>query len=319
MNRTERAKEIFNKEIRALELTRDSLGKEFERLVELTLNCTGKVIITGMGKPGHIGTKIAASLSSLGTPSFYMHPGEAMHGDLGMVSKNDLVIILSYSGESDEIKTILPTLKITGCVTVGITGNPSSTLAKAADLNIIFPKFSEACGLGLAPTSSTTALLALGDALAVVVSEERGWTRQDFGIHHPAGSLGKKILIKAGALAKTGEKNAVLDVSAPLSDVIREFSSKGLRSVTVTENGRIKGIITEKTLSSILSSGADIYSEKAGRHALPCPTVLPEDTALTAAGIMKKNGLPSLPVTDENGVPVGTILLEDVTAAGIIV
>ena len=319
MNRTERAKEIFNKEIRALELTRDSLGKEFERLVELTLNCTGKVIITGMGKPGHIGTKIAASLSSLGTPSFYMHPGEAMHGDLGMVSKNDLVIILSYSGESDEIKTILPTLKITGCVTVGITGNPSSTLAKAADLNIIFPKFSEACGLGLAPTSSTTALLALGDALAVVVSEERGWTRQDFGIHHPAGSLGKKILIKAGALAKTGEKNAVLDVSAPLSDVIREFSSKGLRSVTVTENGGIKGIITEKTLSSILSSGADIYSEKAGEHALPCPTVLPEDTALTAAGIMKKNGLPSLPVTDENGVPVGTILLEDVTAAGIIV
>lgn len=318
MNRTERAKEIFNEEIRALELTRDSLGEDFEQLVDLVLGCKGKVIITGMGKPGHIGTKIAASLASLGTPSFYMHPGEAMHGDLGMVEKTDLVIILSYSGESDEIRTIIPTLKETGGVIFGITGNPASTLARAADHSIVFPKFAEADRLGLAPTTSTTALLALGDALALVASEERGWTRQDFGIHHPAGSLGKKILTKVLSLAKTGDKNAVVDSSAPLSDVIREFSAKGLRSVTVTENGIIRGIITEKKISDLLGFGADIYTEKAGAHAVSYTTVSPSDTALHAAEIMKEKGIPSIPVTDGEK-PVGTILLEDIVKFGIVV
>ncbi len=320
MERIERAKEIFNDEIKALELTRDSLGKDFEKLVGLVLECKGKVIITGMGKPGHIGTKIAASLASLGTPSFYLHPGEAMHGDLGMVEKTDLVIILSYSGESDEIRTILPTLKETGCVIFGITGNASSTLARAADYSIVFPKFAEADRLGLAPTTSTTALLALGDALALVVSEERGWTKHDFGIHHPAGSLGKKLLTTCGALMRSGDGNAVCDYETPICDVFILLASKGLKSVTLTEGGKYTGyIITENDASKTLETCIDIYKARAAKmFRSECPAVSADTPALKAAEIMKEKGLPSMPVM-ENGRPVGTILLDDIVKFGIIV
>ena len=195
MNKLHEAKRVFDIEIDALSKTRDALDDTFIEILDLITNCNGKVIVTGMGKPGHVGTKIAATFASLGTPSFYLHPAEAMHGDLGMISENDIVIAISYSGESDEIVRILPNIKMIGATLVGITGNPESTLAQVADVVQVFPKFNEACYLGLAPTSSTTATLCYGDALAIVASGVYGFKDADFGKFHPAGSLGKKLIL----------------------------------------------------------------------------------------------------------------------------
>ena len=206
------AKSIFNKEMEALVKTRDSLGEDFENLVELVLNCQGKVVLTGMGKPGHIATKISATLASLGTPSFFMHPGEAMHGDLGMVEKKDVIILMSYSGESEEVTRLMPVLQEIGCTTVAITGKPKSTLARECQHHFFFPEFEEACYMHLAPASSTTALLVLGDALALVTSRAKNYTKEDFGLHHPAGALGKKLLVKVRDVMHCGKDNAVLSL-----------------------------------------------------------------------------------------------------------
>ena len=188
MDFLEEGKNVFDIEIEALRKTRDSLGDTYLRILDLITNCSGKVIVTGMGKPGHVAAKIAATFASLGTPSFRLHPAEAMHGDLGMVSSNDVVIVISFSGESDEIIRILPNIKMIGAKIIGITGNPTSTLAKAADLVQILPKFDEACHLGLAPTSSTTAALVYGDSLAVVASSIYGFNDKNYALFHPAGS-----------------------------------------------------------------------------------------------------------------------------------
>ena len=195
MDRLTEGKRVFDIEIAALEKTRDALNDTFLQILDLITNCEGKVIITGMGKPGHIAAKLAATFASLGTPSFRLHPAEGMHGDLGMVSANDVVIAISFSGESDEIVRILPNIKIIGAKLVGLTGNPNSTLAKASDIVQVLPKFEEACYLGLAPTSSTTAALCYGDSLAVVASGVYGFKDSNYAIFHPAGSLGKKLIL----------------------------------------------------------------------------------------------------------------------------
>ena len=226
---------VFNTEIAALEATRDSLDETFEAILYCILHCRGKVVITGMGKPGHIGTKIAATLASLGTPAFFMHPGEAMHGDLGMVTDQDVVILMSYSGESEEITRLLPTLREIGCITIAITGNPKSTLAKACQMHFYFPHFEEACYMHLAPTSSTTALLVLGDALAVVASKLRNYRKEDYALHHPAGALGKKLLVKVSDIMHSGSENAVIMLGSTLQSAIIEMSSKGLSMVTVVD------------------------------------------------------------------------------------
>ena len=204
------AKRVFNIEIEALTRTRDQLNDTFIAIVELLTRCTGKTAITGVGKSGHIARKIAATLSSLGTPSFYLHPAEAMHGDLGMLSENDVVIAISYSGESDEILKILPGIKLIGAALVAITGNRESTLAHAADFAQVLPCFQEACYLGLAPTSSTTAVLCYGDALAVVASGIYGFKDVDFGKFHPAGALGKKLLLRVDDLMASGEEISLI-------------------------------------------------------------------------------------------------------------
>ena len=208
MDKLAEARRVFDIEIGALEKTKEVLNDTFVQILDLITNCTGKVIVTGMGKPGHIGTKIAATFASLGTPSFFLHPGEAMHGDLGMISANDVVVAISYSGESDEIVHILPNIKMIGATLVGITGNEKSSLAEASDIVQVLPKFNEACYLGLAPTSSTTTVLCYGDALAVVASGIYGFKDVDFGKFHPAGSLGKKLILKVNDLMTKGERNA---------------------------------------------------------------------------------------------------------------
>ena len=229
------AKNIFDKEIEALCKTRDSLGEDFEMIVDLILHCKGKIVLTGMGKPGHIATKIAATLASLGTPSFFMHPGEALHGDLGMVEKKDIVILMSYSGESEEVIRLLPVLAEIGCITIAITGREISTLAQKCRYHYIFPEFEEACYMHLAPTSSTTALLVLGDALALVLSRAKNFTKEDFGLHHPAGALGKKLLVKVKDIMHGGEQNAVVLEGSSLRNAIVEMSQKGLSMVAIVD------------------------------------------------------------------------------------
>ena len=254
----EEAHAVFDKEIEALTRTRDALGEDFSNMVDLVLNCRGKVVLTGMGKPGHIGTKIAATLASLGTPAFFMHPAEAMHGDLGMVEEKDVVILMSYSGESEEVTRLMPTLHEIGCKTVAITGKPKSTLARECQYHFIFPEFEEACYMHLAPTSSTTALLVLGDALALVVSRAKNYTREDFGLYHPAGALGRKLLVHVSDLMHAGKENAVVREQSSLREAIVEMSSKGLSMVSVVDkDGKLKGIM--ETIYANISDAAKRY------------------------------------------------------------
>ena len=319
MDRLLEAKKVFDTEITALEKTRDALDDTFLQILDLVVNCKGKVIITGMGKPGHIAAKLAATFSSLGTPSFRLHPAEAMHGDLGMVSSNDVVIAISFSGESDEIVKILPNIKMIGATLVGITGNPNSTLAKASNVVQVLPKFEEACYLGLAPTSSTTAVLCYGDALAVVASGIYGFKDVDFGKFHPAGSLGKKLILKVDDLMAKDEKNAKFHISVPLKDAIIELSKKGLGAVSVVEDeDKLVGIITDGDLRRQLEKGADIYNMKVEDIMSSNPlTICRDKLAIEALRIMKDRNISCLVVCEE-GKAIGTIRLQDIIGVGIV-
>ena len=319
MDKLIEGKRVFDIEIDALKRTRDALDDTFIRILDLITECSGKVIITGMGKPGHIASKLAATFASLGTPSFYLHPGEAMHGDLGMVSKEDVVIAISYSGESDEIVRILPNIKIIGATLVGITGNISSTLARAADVVQVLPKFEEACYLGLAPTSSTTSILCYGDALAVVASGVYGFMDADFGKFHPAGSLGKKLILKVDDLMAKGEKNAMVCENTTLKDAIVELSRKGLGVVSITDNEkRLKGIITDGDLRRQLEKGVDIYSLHVHDVMTKLPTTVSRDKlAVEALNMLKNRNISCMPVVDGEKV-VGTIRLQDIIGIGIV-
>ncbi len=314
------ARRVFDQEIDALVKTRDSLGEDFKILVELILRCQGKVVLTGMGKPGHIATKIAATLASLGTPSFFMHPGEALHGDLGMVEKKDIVILMSYSGQSEEVTRLLPVLQEIGCITVAITGKPRSTLARECQYHIFFPEFQEACYMHLAPTSSTTALLVLGDALALAISRAKNYTWEDFGLHHPAGALGKKLLVKVSDLMHTGKENAVISLGSTLRSAIVEMSAKGLSMVTVVdESGVLCGIITDGDLRRMLEKGVDVYRELVDSTMTPSPKWIDaREMAVNALQFMSDYRITGMPVLDETGRVVGSILMQDIFKAGIV-
>lgn len=320
MDIVKEAQWVFDTEITALQKTQKSLGKDFETIVQLVVNCTGKVIVSGMGKSGHIGAKIAASLASLGTPSFFMHPGEAMHGDLGMVAKNDVVLLMSNSGESDEIVRLLPTLHEIQCITVAITGNSRSTLAKECQYHFYFPYFEEACYMHLAPTSSTTALLVLGDAIAVVASKLRNYTKNDFALHHPAGALGKKLLVKVENVMHTGDENAVVQQGSTLRSAIIEMSSKGLSMVTIVDQeNKLKGIITDGDLRRMLEHGVDVYREMVDNVMTKLPKYInSRDMAVNALQKMSDFRITGMPVLDSSDCVVGSILMQDIYKAGII-
>lgn len=320
MDIVKEAQWVFDTEITALQKTQKSLGKDFETIVQLVVNCTGKVIVSGMGKSGHIGAKIAASLASLGTPSFFMHPGEAMHGDLGMVAKNDVVLLMSNSGESDEIVRLLPTLHEIQCITVAITGNARSILAKECQYHFYFPHFEEACYMHLAPTSSTTALLVLGDAIAVVASKLRNYTKNDFALHHPAGALGKKLLVKVENVMHTGDENAVVQQGSTLRSAIIEMSSKGLSMVTIVDQeNKLKGIITDGDLRRMLEHGVDVYQEMVDHVMTKLPKYInSQDMAVNALQKMSDFRITGMPVLDNSDCVVGSILMQDIYKAGII-
>ena len=319
-NVVEEAKSIFEKEILALEKTRNILGADFEKMVELVLHCRGKVVLTGMGKPGHIATKIAATLASLGTPSFFMHPGEAMHGDLGMVESKDVVILMSYSGESEEVTRLMPVLQEIGCTTLAITGKSNSTLARECQYHFFFPEFEEACYMHLAPTSSTTALLVLGDALALVVSRAKNYTKEDFGLHHPAGALGKKLLVKVCDVMHQGERNAVVREGDSLRNAIVEMSSKGLSMVTVVdEENHLKGIITDGDLRRMMEKGIDVYHEVIDNIMTKNPKWIDQrEMAVNALQRMNDLHITCMPVLGEDDTVVGTVLMQDIIKAGIV-
>lgn len=319
MDKLSAAKRVFDIEIDALAKTRDSLDAVFEKILDMIVTCKGKVIITGMGKPGHVATKIAATFASLGTPAFFLHPGEAMHGDLGMISAEDIVIAMSFSGESDEIIHILPNIKLIGAKIVAITGNKNSTLASFADIVQILPAFQEACMLGLAPTSSTTVELCYGDALAVVASEVYGFKEVDFGKFHPAGALGKKVVLRVADLMVSGENNSVVCADATMMDTVVELSKKGLGMVSiVSAKGNLMGIITDGDLRRQLEKRADIYNLSVSDVMTKKPhTVESKKMAVEALNLLKELNVSCMPVVDD-GKPIGTIRLQDIIGAGII-
>ena len=314
------AKKVFDKEIEALQKTRDALGEDFETILNLILDCEGKLILTGMGKPGHIATKMSATFASLGIPSFYMHPGEAMHGDLGMVEKKDVVMLMSYSGESEEVTRLMPVLKEIGCTTIAITGKSQSTLAQECQYHFFFPEFEEACYLHLAPTSSTTTLLVLGDALAVIASRAINYTRDDFGLHHPAGALGKKLLVKVKNLMYSGDEDAVVLEGSTLHQAIVEMSKKGLSMVTIVDtDNNIKGIITDGDLRRMLDKNVDVYNAVVDDLMTKNPTTVDyREMAVNALQTMSDKKITCMPVVDEENKLVGTILMQDIFKAGIV-
>lgn len=319
MDKLSAARRVFDIEIEALLKTRDSLDSVFENILDMIVMCKGKVIITGIGKPGHVATKIAATFASLGTPAFFLHPGEAMHGDLGMISAHDIVIAISYSGESDEIISILPNIKLIGAKIVAITGNGNSTLASFADIVQVLPTFQEACTLGLAPTSSTTVELCYGDALAVAASEIYGFKDVDFGKFHPAGALGKKLVLKVEDLMVAGENNSVVNVTATMMDTVIELSKKGLGMVSiVSAEGNLMGIITDGDLRRQLEKKTDIYNMSVSDVMTKKPhTIGSKRMAVEALNILKEMNVSCMPVVS-NGKPIGTIRLQDIIGAGII-
>ena len=321
MDRLVEGKKVFDKEIKALELTRDSLDGVYLKILDEIVNCKGKVIITGMGKPGHIAAKIAATFASLGTPSFRLHPAEAMHGDLGMVSQNDVVIVISFSGESDEIVRILPNIKMIGARLIGITGNPNSTLSQAADVVQVLPKFDEACCLGLAPTSSTTVALCYGDSLAVVASEVYGFKDENYALFHPAGSLGKKLVLKVEDLmAKENEIPFVL-TGTLLMDAIPEMSKKKLGIISIVDStNHILGIICDGDLRRIIEKRVDIYNVKVDEVMIKNPkTIKKEELAVDALRFIKSNSINNLPVVDNENRLIGTITWQQIIKAGIVI
>lgn len=320
MDYIQEARRVFDIEIEALEKTRDALGEDFEKLVQIVLDCRGKIVLTGIGKPGHIGTKIAATLASLGTPAFFMHPGEALHGDLGMVEPRDVVLLLSYSGESLEVTRLLPVLQEIGCTTVAITGKPRSTLARECMHRVIFPEFEEACYMHLAPTSSTTALLVLGDALALAVSRAKNYTKENFGLFHPAGALGRKLLVKVSDLMHTGADNAVVREDSSLQAAIVEMSTKGLSMVTVVNgDNELCGIITDGDLRRMLERGVDVYGERIDRVMTRQPKWIDaREMAVNALQYMSDRKITCMPVLDEDGHVTGSILMQDIFKAGIV-
>jgi len=295
------------------------VDERFERAVEMMRACTGRIVVTGIGRSGLVGRKIAATLASTGTPAYFLHPAEGMHGDVGMLARGDVVVALSNSGETNEMLAILPPLKRLGVPIVLLTGNPKSTLARQSDVVLDVSVAEEACPLNLAPTSSTTAALAMGDALAMVLLELRGLRPEDYAALHPAGALGWRALFRVGDLMHTGEAMPTVSERAPLREAIQEMSRKGLgMTIVVGADGRLVGIITDGDLRRLHMRGGSFDTLLAGEAATRGPrTIGADDLAAKALEIMEGK-ITSLIVVDESQRPRGVIHLHDILRAKII-
>ena len=301
-------------------LAREIRQPSFLEACRLMLECRGRVVVTGMGKSGHIAGKIAATLASTGTPAFFVHPGEASHGDLGMITTADVLLALSNSGETGEIVTILPIIKRLDVPLIAMTGNPGSTLSLAASANINVSVEKEACPLGLAPTASTTAALAMGDALAVALLESRGFTEEDFARSHPGGALGRRLLLLIDDLMHTGDAIPRVSVDTSLTDALMEMTRKGLgMTVVVDDQDRVAGVYTDGDLRRSIDHKIDLHVAVVRDVMTAAPkTVQPGMLAAEALQIMDKTKINALPVVDADNKLVGALNMHDMLRAGVV-
>lgn len=314
------AREVLATESAALEALAGRLGEDFVRAVRALLACKGRVVVTGIGKSGHIARKIAATMASTGTPAFFVHAAEASHGDLGMITKDDVVIGISYSGETSEVLAIMPVIKREGTFLISMTGNPKSSLAREADIHLNVHVEREACPLNLAPTASTTATLAMGDALAIACMGMKGFTKEDFARSHPGGSLGRRLLLRVEDVMRTGSDIPAVRPEVSVLDAVREISLKGIGMTAVTdEAGKLIGIFTEGDLRRLIERVGDIRPLHVADVMTRTPkSIHPEALAAEAASLMDRGRCNQLPVVDADGRLIGALNVHDLMAAKVI-
>tara|TARA_R110001583_G_scaffold43107_6_gene137072 strand:- start:8378 stop:9343 length:966 start_codon:yes stop_codon:yes gene_type:complete len=319
-NFKELAKNVINIEQQAITELLQYIDDSFEKACHLMFNCQGRVIVIGMGKSGHIGGKIAATLASTGTPAFFVHPGEASHGDLGMITKDDVVLTISNSGETGEVLAIIPVIKRIGAKLISMTGNTSSTLAKLADTHICIKVTTEACPLGLTPTSSTTATLVMGDAIAVALLNARGFTADDFALSHPGGSLGKRLLLRLSDIMHQGDRLPIVSENALIKDALVEMSLKGLGMTAIVNlNNQLVGLFTDGDLRRILDLQIDIHQDSITTVMTKSPTVAQADMlAAQALNIMEDKKINGLIIVDDNQIPIGAMNMHDLLRSGVL-
>lgn len=319
MSAIELAKKVLRIEAEAINGMLDRLDESFDRAVELLLPCKGRVVVTGIGKSGIIGKKIAATLTSTGTPALFLHPAEGVHGDLGIVHRGDVVIAISYSGETEELTRILPLLKRLDVHLVAMTGGLTSTLARYSDVTLDVAVKEEACPLGLAPTASTTATLAMGDALAVALLDRRGFKAEDFAFNHPSGSLGRRLM-KVEDVMHKGEQLPVVRIDQPVKEVLFEITAKRLGMTTVvTHNGTMAGIITDGDLRRTLEKQVNLMEKTAGDIMTAKPRQIKgQALAAQAVAIMEEHSITSLVVVSADNRPEGVVHLHDLLKAGVV-
>ncbi|MBI2844408.1 MAG: KpsF/GutQ family sugar-phosphate isomerase [Armatimonadetes bacterium] len=316
-----RAADVLRMESAAVSALADRLGNEFVHAVEMILNCAGRLVITGMGKSGAIGRKLAGTFSSTGTPALFLHPAEGVHGDLGVVTADDVVLAFSYSGESEELVNILPAIARTGASIIAMVGNTASTLASYSQSVLDVSVEREACPFNLAPTASTTAMLAMGDALALAVMESRRFTRDDFARIHPAGALGRRLLLRVQDVMRTGDAMAIVPEGATLHDVLFCITRAGAGAACVVDkNEKLVGFITDGDIRRSLLKDEGALKREAHECMSRSPKIISPDR-LAAEGLKMMEGPPrqigEIPVLDEEGCPVGVLMLKDLLRAGI--
>lgn len=311
---------VIRAEIIAVSALEKKINKDFVKACQLMLDCKGRVVVTGMGKSGHIAGKIAATLASTGTPAFFVHSGEASHGDLGMITSHDVVLALSNSGETGEVLTLLPIIKRLGVPFIAMTGNPESTLAKFSTVHLDVSVEQEACPLGLAPTSSTTVALVMGDALAVSLLEVKGFTRDDFALSHPGGSLGKRLLLLVSDIMHSGKEVPSSKESFLVSDALLEMTKKKLgMTAVVNQNEQIVGVFTDGDLRRMLEKNLDIHSTKISAVMTQSCTIITADVlAAEAMKIMQEKKINALLIVDEHNKLSGALNMHDLVRAGIV-
>ena len=319
----EKALETLRIETDALQKLSSRIDDEFEAAARAILACKGRVIVSGIGKSGHVGQKIAASLASTGTPSFFMHPAEAFHGDLGMVTQNDIVLAISNSGETNEMINILPVIRRIGAKIIALCGRRDSTLGKNADFFIDAGVEKEACPLGLAPTASTTAALAMGDALAMALLAARNFTEQDFAVFHPGGSLGRKLLLTVENVMRSGEDNPIIEAGRTAKEALFIMTSTGLGATSVVDDaGKFIGLVTDGDVRRCLAKGPEFLNEPVEHFMTKKPETITKDKlAASALSLMEKHQprpITVLPVVDEDGFPLGIVHLTDLLRQGVV-
>ena len=311
---------VLETESQAVAALSARLDKNFIGACELILQCQGRVVVVGMGKSGHIGSKIAATLASTGTPAFFVHPAEAQHGDMGMITPQDVVITLSNSGETDEVTTLLPLIKRMGAPLIAMTGRPESTMGKAANVVLDTSVEKEACPLNLAPTASTTATLAMGDALAVAVLDARGFTAEDFALSHPAGALGRRLLLHVGDIMHSGEQLPKVSHEATLADALVEMTRTGLGMTTIVDtSGKLIGVFTDGDLRRSLDNQSQPKQTPISQvMTASCRTATEQQLAAEALQLMDQHAINALPVLNQHGDLVGAINMHDLLRAGVV-